>query len=197
MQSVRSETTAMSQETAAKNRERFDRAFALLDEARGKVLALLGTVTQAQADRRPAEHEWSLGEVAHHLAITEREIMAKVADLAANARPHEYDHAEVVKKRPYRLEDAWDVTITGKATHPPQLTPAPGQPLADLIRGLQEARAHTRKVLAPYRDQDLGVKFFVHSRFGPLTLYERLAFTAYHDLKHLKQMERALAPARA
>jgi len=50
-------------------------------------------------------------------------------------------------------------------------------------------------LLAPFRDQDLSVKFFVHRRMGPMTLYERIAFTAYHDLKHLKQMERALAAA--
>ena len=187
----------MAQDAATRNRERFDQAFALLDEARGKVLALLGAVTQGQADRRPGENEWSVGEVAHHLAITEREIMAKVADLAANARPNEYDHAEVVKKRPFRLEDSWDVTKTGKATHLAQLTPTPGVPLAELARGLQGARAHTKRILAPFRDQDLSVKFYVHARFGPMTLYERLAFTGYHDLKHLKQMERALARVRA
>ncbi len=186
----------MTQDAVAKNQERYDQAFALLDDARGKVLALLGTVTQTQADRRPAENEWSVGEIAHDLAITEREVMGKAADLAANAKPNEYDHAEVVKKRPFRLEDSWDVTKTGKATHPPQLTPTPGVPLAELTRGLQEARAHTKRILAPFREQDLSVKFYVHARIGPMTLYERLAFTGYHDLKHLGQMERALARVR-
>ncbi len=183
----------MSGDGVARNRERFDQGFALLDDARGKVLALLRSVNQPQADRRPAEGEWSVGEIAHHLAITEREIMGKVADLAANAKPHEYDYNEVVKKRPFRIEDSWDVTKTGKATHPPQLTPTPGKPLPELIEGLQAARAHTKKILAPFREQDLSVRFYVHSRLGPMTLYERLAFTAYHDLKHLKQMERTLA----
>jgi len=185
----------MTQDGVARNRERFDRAFALLDDTREKVLDSLRTVDQGQADRRPAENEWSVGEVAHHLAITEREIMAKVADLAANAKPHEYDYDEVIKKRPYRLEDSWDITKTGKGTHPPELTPTPGRPLPELVEGLRAARAHTVQLLAPFRDQDLSVKFFVHRRMGPMTLYERIAFTAYHDLKHLKQMERALAAA--
>jgi uncharacterized damage-inducible protein DinB len=186
----------MSQETVAKNRERFDQSFALLDEARGKVLALLGAVTQAQADRRPAEDEWSVGEIADHLAITERQIMVKLADAAANAKPHEYDYAEVLKTRLIRLEDSWDITKSGKGTHPPELTPTPGRPLPELLEGLRAARAHTKELLAPLRDQDLSVKFIVHRRMGPLTLYERMAFTAYHDLKHVKQMERALAGVR-
>ena len=187
----------MTQDGGERNRERYDQAFALLDEARGKVQAFLRTVTQAQADRRPAENEWSVGEIAHHLAITERDIMAKVADLAATARPNEFDYDEVLKKRPFRVEDSWDVSVTGKSEAPPQLIPTPGKPISELVRGLDDARAHTRQLMAPSRDQDLGAKFFVHRKLGPMTLYERLAFTAYHDLKHLKQMERALARVKA
>ena len=187
----------MTQDGMAKNRERYDGAFALMDEVRGKVLALLGSVSQDQADRRPAENEWSVGEIAHHLGITEQDIMKQVAELAATAKPDEYDYEKVVGKRPFRLEDSWDIAIAGKAQHPPHLTPTPQRPLPDLVKDLKDTRAHTKRLLAPYRDQDLRVKFFVHRRLGPMTLYERLTFTAYHDLKHLKQMERALARVRA
>jgi uncharacterized damage-inducible protein DinB len=186
----------MSQADAEKNRKQFDQAMALMDEMRGKVLAQIQSISQAQADRRPAESEWSVGEIADHLAITERQIMAKLAEAAANAKPHEYDYAEVLKTRPIRLEDSWDITKSGKGTHPPELTPTPGKPLPELLEGLRAARAHTKELLAPLRDQDLSVKFFVHRRMGPMTLYERMAFTAYHDLKHVKQVERALAAAR-
>jgi hypothetical protein len=183
----------MSDADVGKNHKQFDQALALMEEMRGNVLVLLRTVKQEQADRRPAENEWSVGEIAHHLAITEREIMGKLADAAANAKPHEYDYADVLKKRPLPLEDSWDITKSGKAAHPPELTPTAGKPLPELMEGLRAARGHTKQILAPFRDQDLSVKFLVHRRMGPLTLYERMAFTAYHDLKHLKQMERALA----
>lgn len=175
---------------------RYDETFALIDGARGKVLALLGTITQAEADRRPAENEWSVGEIAHHLALWERDAMGTLADAAATAVPHGYDHNEVAKARPYRLEDSWDVAVTGKGTHLPEWTPTRGRALDALRQDLQAARAHTRQSLAPFRDQDLSVRFVPHRRLGPLTLYERLAFAAYHDLKHLKQMERALAHVR-
>ncbi len=175
---------------------RYDKTFALVDEARGKVLALLGTITQDEADRRPGDHEWSVGEIAHHLALWERDAMGKLAAAAATAVPHEYDHNEAVKVRPYRLEDSWDVTVSGKGTHLPEWTPTRGKALAALRQDLQAARAHTREALAPFRDQDLSVKFVPHRRLGPLTVYERLAFAGYHDLKHLRQMERTLAKVR-
>ncbi len=175
---------------------RYDETFALIDDARSKLLALLGAVTQAEADRRPGEHEWSVGEIAHHIALWERDSTTKLADLAATAKPHEYNHSEVLKERPWRLKDSWDVTITGKGTHLPEWTPTRGKPLEALRQDLQAARAHTKQILAPFRDQDLSVRFVMHRRLGPLTIYERLVFAAYHDLKHLRQMERALARVR-
>jgi hypothetical protein len=187
------ELPGMDAEVVAKNRERYDQALALLDGVRDKVTAVLRAITQDQADGRPAENEWSLGEIADHLAITEREYIAVVAHLAANARPHEFDYRDVAEKRPYRIEETWDVAVTGRLTTPPNLLPTPGKPLTELLRALQEARAQSRQTLAPYRDQDLSVKFFVHPRLGTMTLYERMAQLAYHELKHLKQMERALA----
>ncbi|HEY7677721.1 MAG TPA: DinB family protein [Candidatus Methylomirabilis sp.] len=183
----------MDQQAVAKNRERYDQAFALLDGVREKVMALLHSITQSEADRRPAEDEWSMGEIADHLAITERAYVAVVAHLAANATPHEFDYRDVAGNRPFRIEDTWDVAVTGRLATPSELLPTTGKPLAQLVRGLQDARAHSRQTLAPYRDQDLSVKFFVHPRLGTMTLYERMAQLAYHELKHLKQMERALA----
>ncbi len=183
----------MSQEAVSRNRERYDQTFALLDEARAKVLALLRTVTQAQADRRPAEGGWSIGEIAEHLALTERAYVGAVADLVANAPAHEYDYAEVLRKRTARVEDAGNVALTGKFVAPPELIPKQGKPLPDLIKGLEDVRTRSKEILAPCRDEDLGVKFFVHRLFGPITLYERLAIVAYHDHKHLEQMETVLA----
>lgn len=183
----------MSQAMVAKNRERYDQALALLDSVREQVMGLLGGVTQAQADRRPAEKGWSLGEIADHLAITERAYVAVVAHLAANAPRRQFDYQDIAAKRPFRIEDTWNVAVTGKLATPPELLPSPGKPLAELLRDLREARSHTRQILATHRDQDLSVKFFVHPRLGTMTLYERLAQLAYHELKHLKQMERVLA----
>ncbi len=189
----------MNQEAVARNRERYDQAFALLDDVRGQVMPVLRTPTQAEADRRPAEDEWSLGEIADHLAITERAYVAVVADLAENARPHEFEYRDVVGSRPFRIEDTWNVAVTGRLATPPELLPAQGKPLAELVRELQAARSRSKEILAPYRDEDLSVRFFVHPRLGTMTLYERMAQLAYHEMKHLKQMERVLSrlsPAR-
>ena len=183
----------MDRRDVARNRERFDRVFALLDGVRDKVVAMFHSVTPSQADRRPADNEWSIAEIAHHLAITERAYLGMVADLAAAAPPHEFAYDEVVRTRPFRIEDTWNIGITGTLPTPPELLPTPGRSLPQLEADLQAARTRSRHILAPYRDQDLGVKFFVHPRLGSMTLYERTEQIAYHELKHLKQMERVLA----
>ena len=183
----------MSRDAVAKNRERYDEAFALLDDVREKVMPVLRTLTQAEVDKRPTEEEWSVGEIAHHLAISERQFMSAVANLAADAPPHEFDYKEAVRNRPFRIEETWDITITGRLITPPEKLPTRGKPLAELLKELENARAHSRQILAPYRDQDLSVKFFTHPRLGTMTLYERMAQTAYHELKHVKQIDRVLA----
>ena len=177
---------------AAKNCERYDQAFALLDDVRAKVVALLRTVSQAQADRRPSAGEWSVGEIADHLALTERAYVAGVAELAAHAQPHEFAYEEVAAKRKFSVEDLGDPAVTGKFPTPPHLLPVRGKPLAELLRALDDAQSERVRLLAPHRDQDLAVKFFRHPLLGPMTLYERLANIAYHEEKHLRQMERAL-----
>ena len=183
----------MGQGSVARNRERFDRAFALLDDVRARVTAVLHAITQPQADTRPAETEWSVGEIADHLAITERAYVGVVADLAAHANPHEFDYHEIVKNRPFRIEDTWNTEVTGKLPTPSELLPTRGRRLDELIQALQDARSSSRQILTPLRDEDLGVKFFVHPRLGIMTLYERIEQLAYHELKHLKQMEGVLS----
>lgn len=183
----------MDPESAVGFRDRYDRAFALLDGVRDKVLAILRSIGQPQADRRPAMDEWSIGEIAHHLALTEREYLGVVAVLARTAPVHEFAYEEILRARPFRIEDTWNIAITGRLPTPPELLPTPGRSLAQLRADLESVRSHSRQLLAPFRDQDLGVKFFVHPRLGTMTLYERMEQIAYHELKHLKQMERALA----
>ncbi len=183
----------MSQGSVARNREQFDRAFALLDDVRARVTAVLHAITQPQAHARPAENEWSIGEIADHLAITERAYVGVVADLAAHARPHEFEYHAIVKNRPFRIEDTWNTEVTGKLPTPSELLPTRGKRLDELIQALQDARSSSRQILTPFRDEDLGVKFFVHPRLGIMTLYERIEQLAYHELKHLKQMEKVLS----
>jgi uncharacterized damage-inducible protein DinB len=184
----------MSQGTVERNCKQIDEALARLDDVRAKVVSLLCGLTQAQADRRPSENEWSIGEIADHLALTERAYVGGVAELAETAQPHEFAYEEVLRQRKYRVEDLGDVAVTGKFPTPPHLLPTRGKDLADLLRGLEGARSETRRLLAPFRDKDLSVKFFRHPLLGPMTLYERLANIAYHEQKHVGQMERILAP---
>ena len=69
-----------------------------------EVVAVFRTIDQAQAGRRPGENAWSLGEIADHLAITEREYLAVVARPAAQGTPHEFEYAKAVRRRPFRME---------------------------------------------------------------------------------------------
>ncbi len=68
----------------------------------------------------------------------------------------------------------------------------PGQSLNSLLERLEQIRALMKAELARLRDHDLSRLFVAHQRFGPLSLYERIAFTGHHEQKHVGQMERTV-----
>lgn len=171
----------------------FDAALQVPEKAREKVLTLLTGISQAQSERRPAPEEWSIGEIAHHLVLTERRVVVQIVDLIGAGQEEALDHAQVVARRPFPLEAWADVARSGKAKAPAELIPAAGLKIAGLMADLRAVREETRRTLMPYRQQDLGRLWYHHPRRGPLTLYERIAALGYHELKHLAQMERTLA----
>lgn len=171
----------------------FDAALEVAEGARAKVLAFLTAVTQAQSARRPAPEEWSIGETAHHLFLTERRLVGQVVEIVQAGREERLDHAQVVGGRPFPLEAWADVARSGKGKALAEVIPTAGLKMTGLIADLRAAREETRRTLMPYRRQDLSRLWYHHPRVGPLTLYERIAGLGYHELKHLAQMERTLA----
>jgi uncharacterized damage-inducible protein DinB len=178
--------------TTAENQKRFDEAFRVADEARARTLALLRRVSQADSEKRPEPGAWSIGEIAHHLILVDIRTTAQFLESVGTGKTGEYTPEQVQAARPFPLPDIADVTKSGKGKAPAAIEPSPGQDLRDLTDRLERARQIMRAELRRFRDRDLGVLFVPHARMGPLTLYERIAFTGYHEQKHIGQMERTV-----
>lgn len=179
--------------SVAENQERFDEAFRIADEARARTIALLRRVSQAESERRPEPTAWSLGEIAHHLVLTDLRTLYSVHATVAEGKLDEFTPEQVKAARPFPLADTADVAKTGKGTAPAFGVPTPGQSVTGLLGRLEQVRSLMKAELARLRDHDLGRLFVVHQRFGPLSLYDRIAFTAYHEQKHVAQMQRTAA----
>ena len=176
--------------SVVENQQRFDEAFRIADEARARTIALLRRVSQADSGRRPEPSAWSLGEIAHHLILTDLRTVYTIHASYAEGKLDEFTPEQVKTARPFPLADTGDVAKTGKGTAPAFAVPTPGQSVNSLLGRLEQIRTLMKAELARLRDHDLGRLFVVHQRFGPLSLYDRIAFTAYHEQKHAAQMAR-------
>lgn len=170
--------------------QEFDEALQCAEEAREKVVTFLEGVSQPESEAKPTPDVWSIGEIAHHLLLSERRLSQQILDSIAAGREGDFTAEEVSARRPFPLEDSADAEKSGKGTAPEPTQPSPGLSIADLVADLRQAREETRSQLSPLRSRPLGDLWWEHPRFGPMTLYERIRMSGYHDLKHLKQLER-------
>ena len=173
--------------------QEFDQALQVAEEAREKVLALLEGVSQPDSESKPTPEAWSIGEIAHHLLLSERRLSQQILGSIANSREGDFSQEKVSAQRPFPLEDTADSEKSGKGTAPEPTQPSPGLSINDLLQDLRQARDETRAELLPLRSRPLDNLWWEHPRFGPMTLYDRIRLSGYHDLKHLKQLENRLA----
>lgn len=172
--------------------QEFDQALHFAEEVREKVIAFLEGISQAESEAKPTPGVWSIGEIAHHLLLSERRLSQQILDSIANGREGEFDPEEVSAQRPFPLEDTADTEKSGKGNAPEPTQPSPDLPITDLLTDLRQARDETRAQLVPLRSRPLSDLWWEHPRFGPMTLYERIRMSGYHDLKHLKQLEKTI-----
>jgi uncharacterized damage-inducible protein DinB len=172
--------------------QEFDQALQCLEEAREKVIAFLEGISQPESEAKPTPDVWSIGEIAHHLLLSERRLSQQILDSIANGREGEFSPEEVSAQRPFPLEDTADTEKSGKGTAPEPTQPSFGLSMTDLLADLRQARDETRSQLLSLRSRPLGDLWWEHPRFGPMTLYERIRMSGYHDLKHLKQLEKTI-----
>ncbi len=172
--------------------QEFDQALQFAEEVREKVMAFLEEISQPDSEAKPSPDVWSIGEIGHHLLLSERRLSQQILESIANSREGEFNQEEVSAQRPFPLEDTADTEKSGKGTAPQPTQPSPGLAITNLVENLRQARDETRAELLPLRSRPLGNLWWEHPRFGPMTLYERIRMSGYHDLKHLKQLKKCL-----
>jgi hypothetical protein len=73
--------------------------------------------------------------------------------------------------------------------------PRGGVAVADSLARLRESRAAFEALRPRIERADLSAATYPHPSFGPLNLYQWLAFVGIHEERHLNQIERLLRDA--
>src|SRR3990172_9321401 len=113
-----------------------------LQTVREKVLKETEGLSQAQADWRPSDTDWSVGEILHHLTLAEINTgkltskLIKEADAAGKLGPYPSDLKGFVPLPP---------PPPGPMEAPPVVRPEKGHPIAQLLAYMNSARERSRQ----------------------------------------------------
>ncbi len=161
-----------------------------LQSVRSELLKEAEGLSQAQADWRPAEQEWSVGEILHHLALAEvgtGKLTSKLFKEAAQPLPPFPQDLKAFAPVP--------PPPPGPAKAPEVVYPERGHPLDRLLVDLMAIRERSRQSIERLAVVDPRGLRWRHFTLGEMDLAQFWLLHVRHETDHLEQL-RAVKAAR-
>jgi len=165
--------------------EPVEKLWRALESVRGELLGEIEGLSQAQADWKPGEKDWSVGEIVHHLIVAEVMTGKLTTKLTREA-----EAAGTLKPLPADLRDfvPMSAKAASSANAPPGVWPESGKPIAALIDEMKATRARSRQSMEKLAAVDPRPLVFNHFVLGDLDLSQWWELQAQHDGVHLRQL---------
>ena len=156
-----------------------------LQSVRAQVLREADGLTQRQADWKPGERDWSVGEIVSHLTIAEIATGKLTTKLTREA-----EAARTLAPFPVELTAFGSLPAAppGPAEAPAVVWPEHGKPIRELISTMKATRERSRQSIEKLATVDPRPLTFKHFRFGDLDLAQWWTLQAEHDGIHLAQI---------
>ena len=166
-----------------------------LDESRARLDATLAGLGAGQEALRDAPERWCVAEIVEHVALVEKQMGRLVGMLLAKAEadgapPPAADAAPLVA-----LDEVAERAGREKYQAPDMALPRGGASVSDSLASLRESRAALHALRPRVEAVGAATHAYPHPAFGPLNLYQWLAFVALHEDRHRRQIETLLAAA--
>ncbi|HEY5063174.1 MAG TPA: DinB family protein [Gemmatimonadaceae bacterium] len=158
------------------------------------VRATFEAIPESQRDRRPAPGVWSPADVVAHLAMIESRLAGVFSTLIADARARglrlEPDTSPILPT----IDVSKVLDRSRKIVAPERVDPCRTPSSSGWI---DYERAHGELTAVVRQADGLALSEVVHPHpvFGPLNLYEWVAFTGAHEARHAAQITEAAATA--
>ena len=159
-----------------------------IDQTRARLIESVGGLSAGQQSFRPAPEKWSVAEIVEHLSIVERRVARLVAALLDKAEADGQPRPTGAPLAPVSVAEFVEATRAQKLTAPENIRPT-GAALADSLSRLRDSRAALHALRPRLERLDAHALRFPHPAWGPLNLYQWLAFIGAHEARHLAQIE--------
>jgi hypothetical protein len=154
-----------------------------LESVRAALLKEVEGLSQTQADWRPSEKDWSVGEIVHHVTLAEVGTGKVTSKLLREA-------GEAAKPFPADLKGFAPLVMPsgGVAEAPQAVWPERGRALTALVAEMKAARERSRQTIERLGAVDPRPLIFPHPRLGPLDLAQWWMLQVRHEGAHLEQL---------
>lgn len=169
--------------------EMFDQAFVSAMQDRRDLVRFLEGVSEAQAQWRPPDGEWSIVEGLEHIMLTEEWFRARLLTILREAETS--GHWDTMPPHPVKMSAAaLRRREQGFVPAPEALVPRGEGDFNAMREALLPARTASREALLPYHSRLLDRLVFPHPRYGDRHLYDVITYSGIHDYLHHEQMQR-------
>jgi uncharacterized damage-inducible protein DinB len=159
------------------------------DKARARLFRSVEHLPEAVQTFRPAPDKWSIAEILEHVSLVESSVLRllhavlRKADAAGGSRRPEGEPFVAVS-----IEEFVEQAATQKYKSPDAAVPV-GAAVSDSLARLEESRAALEALRPLVERLDCTRMLYPHPAFGPLNLYQWLAFIGVHQSRHRRQIE--------
>jgi uncharacterized damage-inducible protein DinB len=159
------------------------------DGARARLFRSVENLSEAEQTFHPAPGKWSIAEVLEHVSLVESNVVRllrmflRKAEAAGGARAEGEPFATV------SIKEFVEQAATNKYQSPEAAVPSGSATIADSLARLDETRAALETLRPVVERLDCTQMLYPHPAFGPLNLYQWLAFMGVHQSRHRRQIE--------
>jgi len=164
------------------------------EQAQARFMSAVSNLSDAQADFRPDENQWTIAEIVEHVSIVndgflrlmrkllkEAESAAKPAKTDLNLGHTSLDENGQQHPEPFQA--------------PERVRPQGGARIEDSLAKMQASLSSFAEIQSRLEAVDLSEQMFPHPFLGPLNAYQWLVLLGEHEDRHRGQIDRLRATA--
>ncbi|HEV7746782.1 MAG TPA: DinB family protein [Pyrinomonadaceae bacterium] len=156
-----------------------------LDSIHQKLLSTVAPLEPNVYSQRPAEGEWSVAEIVHHLCLVEGRVTHEL-EVAIGREPRRvgflrrFIPTSIVSLRLLRVKS------------PKAMTPLDAPALDVALENFNQARNNLKALCAKHSTERLRNVVFKHPFLGEIDGVATVSFVGYHEQRHYKQIREVL-----
>jgi uncharacterized damage-inducible protein DinB len=164
------------------------------EQSQARFAAAVSNLSEAQANFRPEENQWTIAEIVEHVGIVDSNCLRLTHKLLKEA--------ESAPKPPAADLNLGHTSLDENGHHHPGPFPAPervrpqgGVRIEDSLEKMRTALAGFAEIQSRLEAVDLSEQMFPHPFLGPINAYQWMVLLGEHEDRHRGQIERLKATA--